>query len=125
MTDLSQLLQVAAVRDSSMNAAQPLPILPGMSVFYFDDTPRELEAGKIYVVCRALDGEFTLTLRRAHVFKDRKELKPESTDDHPTITLSRSNEPPTDVVVGLVYGTFRSFEDTYQSTALNCGAETH
>lgn len=107
------------VRGNSMNASRPTPLLEGMLVLCVDmvDAEIEVESGKIYVVRRTTDGgqTYEFTLKRAKLFKDRIELRAESTATYAPIRLSRSFDPDIEgtevVAIGLVYGIFRSIED--------------
>jgi transcriptional regulator with XRE-family HTH domain len=107
-----------AIRGSSMNAARPVPILEGMLVLCVDlvDANLELESGQIYVVRRTIDGgqTYEFTVKRAVIFKDRMELRPESSDQsHRPIILRYDAEPDPAVevlAVGWVYGLYTSLE---------------
>lgn len=107
------------VRGLSMNAAEPFPILPGMYVLCVDMVSAELivESGKIYTVRRTMDAGSTyeFTIKRAFVFRDRIELRPESTD--PTfepLIIPQTREWADDgteiIAIGLVYGSVNSYE---------------
>jgi SOS-response transcriptional repressor LexA len=107
------------VRGDSMNAARPRPIVEGMYALCVDiiDAELPIESGRVYAVRRTIDGgqTYECTIKRAQVFRDRIELVPESTNPaHKTITVARdfdvthTNEI---AAIGLVYGTFNSFED--------------
>lgn len=109
-------------RGDSMNASRP-PIIEGMTVLCVDfvDAGIEIETGRVYAVRRTRDSGQTweLTVKRAHVFRDRYELRPESTNPaHTPIIIPRGNggaslqqdDGTVIEVIGLVYGTFQSFE---------------
>lgn len=107
------------VRGLSMNAAEPYPILPGMYALCVDMISAELiiETGKIYAVRRTLDAGSTyeFTIKRAFVFRDRIELRPESTDpSFQPLIIPRQNEwedSGTEIMaIGLVYGAINSYE---------------
>lgn len=107
------------VRGLSMNAAEPYPILPGMYVLCVDMISAELiiESGKIYAVRRTLDAGSTyeFTIKRAFVFRDRIELRPESTDrSFEPLIIPRKTDWEDDGVeimaIGLVYGAVNSYE---------------
>lgn len=107
------------VNDTSMAAAREQPILPSMEVLCIDITSAELEveSGRIYAIRRTRDGghNYETILRRARVFRDRVELLTESGkpgDDERIIHKGRLLSDPSQptYVMGLVYGTFQSFE---------------
>lgn len=106
------------IRGDSMNAARPHPLLEGMTALFVDfiDGGLEIENGRIYAVRRTQDGGQTweCTVKRAHVFRDRYELSPESTNpNHRSVVLPR---PPvedggTEVeVIGLLYAVQFSYD---------------
>lgn len=107
------------IRGDSMNAAKPVPLVEGMFALCVDFTDAELtlETGRIYAVRRTQDGGHTyeVTIKRAHVFRDRVELRPESTNKkHETIIVPRARGDDLNAqevrAIGLVYGTFSSME---------------
>lgn len=106
------------VRGDSMNAAKPSPITEGMHVLCVDviDAELTIESGKIYAVRRTQDGGQTYewTVKRAHVFRDRIELRPESTNPvHAPFVIRREDEADESqeiVALGWVYAGFHSFE---------------
>lgn len=104
---------------NSMNEAKPTPIIDGQTVLCVDfiNSGLDLEGGKIYVVRRTRDSGSTYewTIKRAVIFRDRVELRPESSDRTiETITIRNSpaaHDGPEHVeVIGLVYGTYASYE---------------
>jgi SOS-response transcriptional repressor LexA len=106
------------IRGDSMNAARPIPLVAGMHALCLDmvDADLTIESGRIYAVRRTLDGgqTYELTIKRAHVFKNRIELRPESTNKaHKTIEIAREDhDGGTNEVraIGLVYGVYGSME---------------
>jgi SOS-response transcriptional repressor LexA len=101
------------VRGDSMNAATPAPIAAGSIALCVDMVDAELtiETGRIYLVRRTLDGGQTYehTIKRAHVFRDRIELRPESTNPkYQAISIPRGAGDEVGgseiVAIGLVYG---------------------
>lgn len=106
------------VRGDSMNAAKPTPILEGMSVLCVDliDAELSIESGRIYAVRQTLDGgqTYECTIKRAHVFRDKIELRPESTNPkHQPLTIPRDYDPESATemqAIGLVYGVYSSME---------------
>lgn len=103
------------IADRGMDLAKP-PILEGMHVVCVDvvDANIELESGKLYAVERTLDGgkTYETTVKRAHIFQDRTELRPESSDKRIDMIVIRNdadNDPNT-VVIGLVSASHNSYE---------------
>jgi len=106
------------VQGDSMNAAKP-PIGDGQIILCVDmaDAGLEITDGRVYVVRRTRDGgqTFEMTVKRAFVFRDRIELRPESTNAaHQAITIRRGMDEDFDgtrvEAIGLVYGTYASLE---------------
>lgn len=107
------------VRGDDMDACRPrgrlVPICEGMTVVYVDlaSAGIPVENGNIYVVERYFDGGRTgeRLLRRASVFVDHIELKPESTDpDRPSFTIPRDMNRINEIkVIGLVYAWFYDY----------------
>ena len=106
------------VQGDSMNASRP-PIADGQIILCVDmaDAGLEIADGRIYVVRRTRDGggTYEMTVKRAFVFRDRIELRPESTNPaHKAITVKRGMDEDFDgtrvEAIGLVYGTYASFE---------------
>ncbi len=103
------------VRGNSMNLA---PILEGTYVLCVDlvDAGLVPETDKVYVVRRTMDrgSTYEWTVKRAFVFKDRIELRPQSTDAiHKTFIIRPDRNPDngTEIVaIGLVYATYAPFE---------------
>lgn len=105
------------IRGDSMNAAKPYPLIEGLVVVCVDfaDAGLEIEDNRIYAVRRSLDAgqTYECTIKRAHVFKNRYELHPESTNStHKPLIIQRGagrdDQNTTIEVIGLVYGV--SFE---------------
>jgi SOS-response transcriptional repressor LexA len=106
------------VQGDSMNAARP-PIGDGQIILCVDmaDAGLEITDGRVYVVRRTRDGgqTYEMTVKRAFVFRDRIELRPESTNPaHQAITVKRGMDEDFDgtrvEAIGLVYGTYASLE---------------
>jgi SOS-response transcriptional repressor LexA len=106
------------VQGDSMNAARP-PIADGQVILCVDmaDAGLEITDGRVYVVRRTRDGgqTYEMTVKRAFVFRDRIELRPESTNPaHTAITVKRGKDEDFDgtmvEAIGLVYGTYASLE---------------
>lgn len=106
------------VRGDSMNASKPAPIVDGMFALCIDvaDSGISVESGRIYVVRRTLDNGQTYehTIKRAHIFRDRVELRPESTNPRhkPLVMKPGPDEGDASEVraIGLVYGVYGSLE---------------
>lgn len=106
------------VRGDSMNAAKPTPIVDGMFALCIDmiDAELSIESGRIYAIRRTLDGgqTYECTIKRAQIFRDRIELRPESTNArHQPLTIPRNHDPEsaTEVqAIGLVYGVYSPME---------------
>jgi SOS-response transcriptional repressor LexA len=106
------------VQGDSMNAARP-PIGDGQIILCVDmaDAGLEITDGRVYVVRRTRDGgqTYEMTVKRAFVFRDRIELRPESSNPaHQAITVKRGMDEDFDgtrvEAIGLVYGTYASLE---------------
>ena len=106
------------VQGDSMNASRP-PIADGQIILCVDmaDAGLEIADGRVYVVRRTRDGgqTYEMTVKRAFVFRDRIELRPESTNPaHQAITVKRGKDEDFDgtrvEAIGLVYGTYASLE---------------
>jgi SOS-response transcriptional repressor LexA len=106
------------VQGDSMNASKP-PIGDGQIILCVDmaDAGLEITDGRVYVVRRTRDGgqSYEMTVKRAFVFRDRIELRPESTNAaHRAITVKRGMDEDFDgtrvEAIGLVYGTYASLE---------------
>jgi SOS-response transcriptional repressor LexA len=106
------------VQGDSMNASRP-PIGDGQIILCVDmaDAGLEITDGRVYVVRRTRDGgqSYEMTVKRAFVFRDRIELRPESTNPaHRPITVKRGMDEDFDgtrvEAIGLVYGTYASLE---------------
>jgi SOS-response transcriptional repressor LexA len=106
------------VQGDSMNASKP-PIGDGQIILCVDmaDAGLEINDGRVYVVRRTRDGgqSYEMTVKRAFVFRDRIELRPESTNPaHKAITVKRGMDEDFDgtrvEAIGLVYGTYASLE---------------
>jgi SOS-response transcriptional repressor LexA len=106
------------VQGDSMNASKP-PIGDGQIILCVDmaDAGLEITDGRVYVVRRTRDGgqSYEMTVKRAFVFRDRIELRPESTNPaHRAITVKRGMDEDFDgtrvEAIGLVYGTYASLE---------------
>ena len=106
------------VQGDSMNAARP-PIADGQVILCVDmaDAGLEITDGRVYVVRRTRDGgqTYEMTVKRAFVFRDRIELRPESTNPaHTAITVKRGKDEDFDgtmvEAIGLVYGTYAPLE---------------
>jgi SOS-response transcriptional repressor LexA len=106
------------VQGDSMNASRP-PIGDGQIILCVDmaDAGLEITDGRVYVVRRTRDGgqSYEMTVKRAFVFRDRIELRPESTNPaHRAITVKRGMDEDFDgtrvEAIGLVYGTYASLE---------------
>jgi SOS-response transcriptional repressor LexA len=106
------------VQGDSMNASRP-PIGDGQIILCVDmaDAGLEITDGRVYVVRRTRDGgqSYEMTVKRAFVFRDRIELRPESTNPaHKAITVKRGMDEDFDgtrvEAIGLVYGTYASLE---------------
>ena len=107
------------IRGVSMNKAEPYPLLPGMFALCVDMVSAELiiESGRIYVVRRTLDAGSTyeFTIKRAHVYRDRIELRSESTDaSFEPIVVPRRIDTDDDGIeiaaIGLVYAAINNYE---------------
>jgi SOS-response transcriptional repressor LexA len=106
------------VQGDSMNASRP-PIGDGQIILCVDmaDAGLEITDGRVYVVRRTRDGgqSYEMTVKRAFVFRDRIELRPESSNPaHQAITIKRGMDEDFDgtrvEAIGLVYGTYASLE---------------
>jgi SOS-response transcriptional repressor LexA len=106
------------VQGDSMNASRP-PIGDGQIILCVDmaDAGLEITDGRVYVVRRTRDGgqSYEMTVKRAFVFRDRIELRPESSNPaHNAITIKRGMDEDFDgtrvEAIGLVYGTYASLE---------------
>lgn len=106
------------VQGDSMNASRP-PIGDGQIILCVDmaDAGLEIADGRVYVVRRTRDGgqTYEMTVKRAFVFRDRVELRPESTNPaHRAITVRRGMDEDFDgtrvEAIGLVYATYASLE---------------
>jgi SOS-response transcriptional repressor LexA len=106
------------VQGDSMNASRP-PIGDGQIILCVDmaDAGLEITDGRVYVVRRTRDGgqSYEMTVKRAFVFRDRIELRPESSNPaHRAITIKRGMDEDFDgtrvEAIGLVYGTYASLE---------------
>ncbi|MBX9824906.1 MAG: LexA family transcriptional regulator [Xanthobacteraceae bacterium] len=106
------------VQGDSMNASRP-PIGDGQIILCVDmaDAGLEITDGRVYVVRRTRDGgqSYEMTVKRAFVFRDRIELRPESTNPaHKPIVVRRGKDEDFDgtrvEAIGLVYGTYASLE---------------
>jgi hypothetical protein len=114
-----------------MATATP-PISKGMTILCVDveDANIEIESGEIYVVQRTLDGgkTFEFSCRRAHIFRDRIELRPDVTDiSAETVVIPRDPPEPGPFaalipeqtkIIGWVYGAFHSYERARKSFPL-------
>ncbi|MES2166583.1 MAG: S24 family peptidase [Pseudomonadota bacterium] len=106
------------VRGDSMNAAVPSPIVEGMFVLCVDMPDAGLipETGRIYAVRRTQDegGTYEWTIKRAYVFQDRTELRPESTNPRHEVIVMPKRQPDeafkTVEAIGWVYGGYHSYE---------------
>lgn len=106
-----------AVRGDSMNDSRP-PINDGMYVLCVDmaSADIEVESNQLYAVRRSLDNgqTFETTIKRAMVFRDRIEYRPESTNArHDKIVTTRNRNQAGELqvdAIGLVYGAFIDFE---------------
>lgn len=106
------------IRGDSMNAAKPVPLVEGMHALCVDlaDAGLTVETGRIYVVRATRDAgqTYEVTIKRAFVFRDRIELRPESTNPrHRTIVLPKKTaDAGAEEVraIGWVYGVFSSME---------------
>lgn len=100
-------------RGDSMDRAEPAPILDGAMCVLVDleDAGLSVEHGRIYLVSRAMaDGALReWSLRRAHVFKDRIEFRPESSADYSPITVPRASDSADAKAIGLLVGMHVSF----------------
>ena len=98
------------VRGEEMNQAAGQPILPGAiaTCLSFDELNKPIAEGEIYVFTRAFDGGSTVETRmgRAHVFNDRTELVPESSNRslRPVTYPSKDGADGVVTILGLVYG---------------------
>ena len=106
------------VQGDSMNASRP-PISDGQIILCVDmaDAGLEIADGRVYVVRRTRDAgqSYEMTVKRAFVFRDRIELRPESTNPaYRAITVKRGMDEDFDgtrvEAIGLVYGTYASLE---------------
>ncbi|MBX9840902.1 MAG: LexA family transcriptional regulator [Xanthobacteraceae bacterium] len=106
------------VQGDSMNASRP-PIGDGQIILCVDmaDAGLEITDGRVYVVRRTRDGgqSYEMTVKRAFVFRDRIELRPESSNPaHKPIVVRRGKDEDFDgtrvEAIGLVYGTYASLE---------------
>lgn len=90
------------VRGNSMNAAtrkgRPAPITEGMLVLCVDviEAGLEIESGEIYVVRRTTDSgqTYEFAVKKAVVYRDRTELRSESTDPrYETLVIPHDRDP--------------------------------
>lgn len=106
------------VRGDSMDRCRPTPLLPGALIRCIDFRGGEisLKTGQIAVVERKRDGGHLIetTVKRVHVYPDRIELHPESSNKtHQPIVIRndwKHQERTTVEVVAIVTGLFSEFE---------------
>src|SRR5262249_28277366 len=104
------------VRDNAMSAAG---ILEGMTAVCVDlaTAGATIENGRIYAVRRTRDGgkTFETSLKRAHVYRDRIEYRPESSDpNYRTVTVAAGSQVDDTAAeiepIGLVYAAQIKFD---------------